>query len=459
MKTLILAWWSWTRLWPLSRKLYPKQFIQLKEFDNISFFQKTIKRAVKISDISDIFIVTSKDYKFHCINQANEIWINLDESQILVEPCARNTLAAISLWMKYFWNDDIATILSADHIINNEELFIDKINKCKEKSKESLILFWVKPTSPHTWYWYINFNNTNNSNNSNTPYKVNEFKEKPNLEQAKEYLNKWYYWNAWIFMFSKNVFFNELKNNNPSFYNAFLKIDENIENFNQLPNISIDYWLFEKTKNIYVWLLNLYWNDLWSFDAFDEYFKTKWIKNENILEIKWKWNFALSDTQDKKISIVWTNDLIIIDTKDALLVSQKWESQNVKEIVSTYNKKWLDITELWKTVYRPWWNYTIIDSGKGFQTKRLTVLKWKKLSSQMHYHRSEHWVVVSWAAKVTIWEKEIILTKWESTFIPIKTLHRLENCWKQDLHIIESQIWDYLGEDDIVRFEDEFWRI
>jgi mannose-1-phosphate guanylyltransferase/mannose-6-phosphate isomerase len=445
LKVLILAWWSGTRLWPLSRKNYPKQFIKLKEFDDISFFEKCVERAKKITDINNIYVITNKDYKFHCMNQSN-----IDEWNIIVETQAKNTLWAISLWIEWWKKDDIFLILPSDHIIKNEEKFSEMINNSLEDAKKSIITFWIKPSKIHTWYWYISF-----EKKWNYPYIVNSFKEKPNKKTAKEYIDKWYYWNAWIFMFSKEIFLKELEKNNKEYFELIKNWAS--KNFKNLPDLSIDYWLLEKSNNIKITPLDIYWNDLWWFEAFFEYFEEHNIK-KNYYNVEWKNNNLIQTNKNKEIAFIWVNDLIVIDTDDALLISKNWETSKVKKILEKLKQKEKYHTDFWLTVYRPWWSYTIIDEWKWFKTKRLTVLPWKKLSSQLHHHRSEHWVVVSWTAKISLNDKEILLTKWESTYISIWTKHRLENCWKIDLHIIESQIWDYLEENDIIRYEDDFGR-
>lgn len=317
LKILILAWWSWTRLWPLSRKYYPKQFIKMREFNNISFFEKTVSRALKLTSIENIFVITNKDYKFHCMNQSK-----IDEKNIIIEPMAKNTLWAISLWIENLEDDDIFLVLPSDHIIKNEEIFNDIINKSLKEAKNSIITFWVKPNSPNTWYWYINFNK-----NWNLPYKVNNFQEKPDKINAIEYIKNWYYWNAWIFMFSKWVFMKELEKHNKE-YAEIIKTWV-LNNFGKLPDLSIDYWLLEKSDNIKISLLDIYWNDLWWFDAFDEYFNEHDIKTD-FSQIDWENNLVIESNNNKEIAFIWVSDLIVIDTPDALLISKKWETQKEK---------------------------------------------------------------------------------------------------------------------------------
>lgn len=446
IKVIILAGWSGTRLWPLSRKYYPKQFLKLKEFDNKSFYQMAFERANQLTSIENIYTITNDNYKFHCLNQSNIL-----EKNIIIEPEAKNTLWAISLWVEKWDNNDIFVVLSSDHLIKEEDIFIDLIRKSADAAKNSIIVFWIKPNSPHTWYWYIEFDKK-----WEFPFQVLNFKEKPNLENAKEYVEKWYYWNAGFFMFSKEIFINELKKNNKEYYELIK--DWVLKNFGNLPDLSIDYWLLEKTKNIKVTPMDIYWNDLGGFDAFYDYIKKNNIKQE-LTEVDANNNLALTENSNKEVAFVGVDDLIVIDTKDAILISKKWETQKVKNVLEKLKEKNKYHADYWTTVYRPWGSYSIVDEWVWFKTKRLTVLPWKRLSGQMHHHRSEHWVVVSWTAKISLDDKVVLLSKWESTYIPIWTTHRLENPWKVDLHIIESQIWDYLEEDDIIRFDDDFWRV
>lgn len=453
IKSIVMAWWSWTRLWPISRKYYPKQFIKIKELWDISLFQQTILRASKLSSLSDIFITSNSSYKFNALTQAHEVWVKIKEDQILIEPIAKNTLPAIAYAMNNLEKWDLWLILPSDHIIWDEEVFIKTIIDASETATKWLVTFGITPFCPHTWYWYIDVDKK-----TKAPYKVKSFKEKPDEITAKQFIKDWYFWNAWIFLFSKEIFFSELHKNNKEFYEIFTSEKDVKTLFDKIPELSIDYWLLEKSDNIYLAPLPIYWNDLWSFDAIDDYLASKNYNNPDVMQIDWKNNFILSETDNKKVAIIWLDDLIVVDTKDALLISKKWKTQKIKDIVSLLKKDNSTLAEYWVTVYRPWGSYTIIDEGPGFKSKRITVISGKKLSLQMHYHRSEHWVVVSWTAVVTVWEEVKTVRKWESVYIPAGFKHRLENPWKLELHLIESQIWDYLEEDDIVRFDDDFGR-
>ena len=410
IKTIILAWWSGTRLWPISRKFYPKQFIKLEELDSLSLFQKTLKRAILFSRQEDILVVTNADYKFHCLTQSTEVGVHLTESQILVEPQAKNTLNAVAFWMSRLSNDDIWLVLSSDQVIENEDVFEQVVKESSEVAKNAIVTFWIEPFCPHTWYWYIEADKV-----WKAPFKVKNFKEKPDIEKAEEFIKNWYFWNSWIFMFSKSFFWSELRTYSPEIAKEFESGKPADLIFANVPDISIDYWMLEHSKNIYLSPLAIYWNDLWSFESIDDYLKKAWKKNNNVIEIDSSDNFVLSEVKDKKIALIWMQWYVVVDTKDALLVSKKWETQKLKTVVQMLKDEKSELANYWVTVYRPWGSYTIIDEWVWFKSKRITVLPWKKLSLQMHYHRSEHWVVVRGTATVINGEKELILHENEST--------------------------------------------
>jgi mannose-1-phosphate guanylyltransferase / mannose-6-phosphate isomerase len=437
MDVIILAGGSGTRLWPLSREYFPKQFLKLKQLNNQSLFQLTYKRALKFS--KNIIIVTNINHKFLVMGEIEELGLKISEENILVESCKKNTLPAISYAMRKVKNN--ALILPCDHIIEENEEFFKKI--MESISENHLITFGIKPTSPNTGYGYIKHNKGI----------VEEYKEKPDKKKAQEYIKNNYLWNSGFFLFNKKLFEDELKKYSKEIY-EFMKSDK--IDYNDLPNISIDYGLLEKTDKLKVVELNIKWNDLGSFDSiYDEFEKDN---NNNLSDTilvtdKSNNNLVFSD---KTVALSNINNMIIVDTKDALMICKKENSQDVKELIKKIDNK--DLKNYHQTVYRPWGSFTILEEGKNYKVKRLTVLSGKILSLQKHFRRSEHWVVIKGTAYVINGDKEINLKENESVYIPKENIHRLGNKTNEIVEIIETQTGDYFGEDDIIRIEDEYKR-
>lgn len=444
IKSLILAWGSWTRLWPISRDTSPKQFAILKELWWKSLFQLSLQRALKVSEVEDIYVVATSQNFFHVSTQAEKIWIKINDKNIIIQPMMKETLPIIALASRIIWEWNIL-MLPSDHLIPDEDKFAKIVLDWVEYLKNGILTFWIKPLKVETWYWYIEKSSDNI---------VLKFHEKPNEQMALEYIQKWFLWNCWIYFFNYDFFFKELKNLEPKVYDLiFDKTKTDTEIFEKIEAISIDKWISEKSKNMYCLEMDLKWSDLWSFDSIWEYMDENNISRENILTT-WdvKNNVVLSENNNKEIALIDVEDLVIVDTADVLLISKRWSTQKVKDLVKITKKS------NWVKEYRPWWSFTILSEWKWYKTKKITVLPWRKLSLQSHLHRSEHWVVVKWTALVTIWEKEFLLPQWESIYVPVWEKHRLANPWKTALSIIESQIWDYLEEDDITRYSDDFGR-
>ncbi|NJE62276.1 mannose-1-phosphate guanylyltransferase/mannose-6-phosphate isomerase [Thermococcus sp. 21S7] len=459
MKTLILAGGKGTRLWPLSRELMPKQFIRM--FDEYSLFQKTVQRALVFSKPDEIFVVTNDMYRFRVLDDLRELGLELPENNILLEPRGRNTLPAIFWGIKKIeeaFGDSIVAVLPSDHLIEANENYVTAFRNAERLAKEYLVTFGIKPTRPHTGYGYIK-----PGERLEGGYLVAEFKEKPDLETAKRYVENGYYWNSGMFMFDTEIFAEEVKRHAPDVWEAF-ETGESIERAYELvPELSVDYGVMEKTDRAAVVPLNVYWNDLGSFDAIYEVMEKD--EDGNAVKVGGKKGYHIGVNSRNNLvmtsrltATVGVEDLIIIDTDDALLVAHRGESQRVKEVYRRLKEMNDERVMVHKTAYRPWGSYTVLEEGDRYKIKRLTVLPGKKLSLQMHYHRSEHWVVVRGTAKVRVGEKEILLRPGESTFIPSGVIHRLENPGKVVLEVIETQIGEYLGEDDIVRFADDFGR-
>ncbi|HII67117.1 MAG TPA: mannose-1-phosphate guanylyltransferase/mannose-6-phosphate isomerase [Thermococcaceae archaeon] len=459
MKTLILAGGKGTRLWPLSRELMPKQFIRI--FDNTSLFQKTMERALKFSTPKEIFIVTNKEYKFRVLDDLKELGIELPKENILLEPVGKNTLPAIYWGMKIIeenYGKSKVAVLPSDHLIKVNEDYIKAFEKAKKLATNYFITFGIKPTRPHTGYGYIK-----PGERLEGGYKVDEFKEKPDYETAKRYVENGYYWNSGMFLFDSRLFIEEVKRVNPEVYQAFEEAEDVEKAYEKVPEVSVDYGVMEKTDKAAIVPLNIYWNDLGSFDALYEAFEKD--ESGNAIRISgFKGDHINIDSKNNLViterltATVGVEDLVIIDTGDALLVAKKGETQKVKEVYKKLIEKHDERALVHRTAYRPWGSYTVLEEGERYKIKRLTVLPGMRLSVQRHYHRSEHWVVVRGTAKVKIGDKELLLRPGESTFIPAGVIHRLENPGKVTLEVIETQIGEYLGEDDIERFQDDFGR-
>lgn len=470
MKALILAGGGGTRLFPLSRDKYPKQFI--KFFDNESLLQKTVKRILKIvGNFEDVIFLTNQNYLFLVKEQVKECF-RREPSHIILEPVKRNTAPAIAIAIKYLMEKGLLQpsepifVFPVDHIIKPEEEFANYIKESQKLvSKGNILTFGITPLQPETGYGYIEADkNQTIQLNTFQAYKVKKFHEKPNLELAQKYIEAGnYYWNSGIFGFTAETFINELKIYAKEIYDILEKNDFNkvLENFHNMPDISIDYAIMEKTKKAIVAPLSVFWSDIGSFEAIYQILN----KDQNKNSIKGK--AFLMNTEncliygDKRLIVgIGLNDLMIIETDDAILIAQKGQGQKIKDLVAELKKseELKPLTEIHSTEYRPWGSFTVLETGERYKIKRIKVNPREKLSLQMHHHRSEHWIVVRGTAKVRVGNKEFFLHENESTFIPKSTLHRLENPGKIPLEIIEVQVGEYIEEDDIIRYEDIYDR-
>lgn len=458
MKTIILAGGIGSRLWPLSRTHFPKQFVKLKGMD-YSMFQLTYKRALLLGGVDDILIVTNKDYRFLISGQISELGLNPNEENILKEPQARNTLPAIYYAVREIQKkgEDIVAVFPSDHIITEEKKFIEKIQKSKDLAENYIVTFGVKPSSPETGYGYIQ-----PGESLNHGFKAVCFKEKPDYDTAKKYLEEGYLWNSGMFMFKTDLFSKEVKEHCPGIFDAFENNDDITECFSEIDPISIDYGIMEKSNKVAVLPFDINWNDMGGFAAFYDNYDSKRDDNENITfgnEILINsHNNVLYTDEDKAVGLIGVNDVVVVEQKDALLICKKDEAAKVKDIVDELKRRNDQRADYHVTAYRPWGSYTVLEEGPFYKIKRITVQKGKRLSYQMHYHRSEHWIVVSGTANVVIDDKDNLLTSGQSIYVPIGSKHRLENPGKMLLEVIEVQIGNYKDEDDIVRFDDDFER-
>ena len=464
---VILSGGSGTRLWPLSRKHRPKQYLNLIN-DDSTLFQETVLRLPK--GIEKPLIISNEEHRFLVAEQLREIGMN--NCSIILEPYGKNTAPAVTLAALNFLSIKVAPtllVLSSDHLIQNNSAFHRAVATGKTLAEqEKLVTFGVAPTAPETGYGYIEVKKSN----SKKYHDIKSFIEKPSLDKAISFVESGnYFWNSGIFMFKASVYLKELEKFEPEILKACKKsfnnnlIDLNFhrlnkEEFNKCPDKSIDYAVMENTLNGAVIQLDSLWKDLGSWSTLWD-FKTKdnkrnVTKGDVILEAVYD-TYAVSS--NRLIAALGVSGLVIIDTPDALLISDKKNVQNIKNIVKTLRKNNRSELDNHRQVYRPWGYYDSIDSGDGFKVKRILVNPGAQLSLQKHKYRSEHWVVVKGVAQVTCAEKIFELKENESTYIPQGTVHRLRNNGDKPLEIIEIQTGSYLEEDDIIRLQDDYERI
>ncbi len=454
MTNIILCGGSGTRLWPISRTLMPKQFVKL--FNDRSLFQLSVDRNKKICDY--FYIVSNSEQYFLALDQ-----IDID-ADFLLEPVGRNTAPAIALACMDIDPSEVVLVAPSDHLIKDEEAYKKAVKEAERLANENnLVTFGIKPSYPETGFGYIESDGQS----------VKSFKEKPDLTTAKEYLKKGnYYWNSGMFIFRAGVFLEELQIHSPDIYEACQQAYNSAqgiannqkrithEDMLNIPSDSIDYAVMEKSQRVKVVPSDIGWSDLGSFDALyeelpkDEFGNTK---NDKHVSIDSKNNLII--TNDKQIATIDIEDLIIIDTTDALLISKKGSSQKVKEVVTQLKKSSSELTNIHTLAHRPWGTYEVLLDHTNYKIKRIIVNPGKRLSLQKHFHRSEHWIVVSGTATVTVGDEVKLIRPNESTYIKMGEIHRLENNGKIPVVMIEAQVGEYTGEDDIVRIEDDFERI
>ena len=453
MKIIILAGGGGTRLFPLSRDCYPKQFLHV--IGNKSLLAQTIERFLGLVEAKDIIIVTNERYIFHV--QAELKAINAQEAHIITEPMGKNTAPAIALAQSYCQDvlqcddDEILFVSPSDHLIKPIDAFQNLIRNAQDIAKDSVVTLGIKPTKPEIGYGYIEA-----EKNNNLAKKVISFKEKPDLATAKEYIASGnYYWNGGMFMFSIATMQAELTKYMP----AIIDITQSgyqyaVDNFINMPDISIDYAVAEKSqKMMMIPMENIYWNDIGSFDAIAEVLsdKDKNVFKGDILSENCTDTMIIGD--NRLIAGIDLENLMIIDTPDALLVAKKGESQKVKNIVNKLKQNKRKEAKENVTMYRSWGKYTLLTESEGYRVRKIEVDPGASLTMQMHYHRSEHWTVISGTGKTIINDRESIFTENQSTYIPMGVKHKLSNPGKIPLIIIEVQSGRYINEDDIVVFE------
>lgn len=463
---VIMAGGSGTRLWPLSRQLKPKQFISLCEQQTM--MQVTLRRLEGI-DHAPPYLICNEQHRFLAAEQLRQLGIC--DASILLEPVAKNTAPAIALaalQATESGDDPLLLVLAADHLIEDENAFHDAICEAKKVAEDDyLVTFGIVPTQAETGYGYIQ----RGKKLSAEAYTVQRFIEKPDRRTAESYIASGEYcWNSGMFLFRASRYLSELKCHAPEVLDVckkallaattdldFTRFDPAI--FEQCPDVSIDYAVMEKTERASIVSLDAGWNDIgsWSslLDISDKDTKGNALQGDVLIDSV---ENTLVRADHRLVTAIGVKDLVIVETKDALLVAHKDKVQNVKKIVAQIKDQGRSEHINHREVYRPWGVYDSIGCGDRYQVKKITVNPGAKLSLQMHYHRAEHWVVVSGTAKVTIGDKIQLVTENQSTYIPIGQIHSLENAGRIPLELIEVQSGSYLGEDDIVRFEDQYGR-
>ncbi|MGI2259756.1 mannose-1-phosphate guanylyltransferase/mannose-6-phosphate isomerase [Shewanella sp. GXUN23E] len=458
---VIMAGGSGSRLWPLSRSLYPKQFINLAS--DKSMLQETIARLSGLEHQAPL-LICNQEHRFIIAEQLRQQRVT--HSGIVLEPVGRNTAPAIALAALHAikdGDDPLLLVLAADHVIQNQDAFRQAVNNAISSAEQGmLVTFGIVPTAPETGYGYIKQGEVLGS-----AFRVAQFVEKPDLATAKEYfISGTYYWNSGMFLFKASRYLAELKLHRPDILSAceasmsgarldldFIRLAE--DEFLQCPDDSVDYAVMEKTQDALVVPMEAGWSDVGSFSALWEVSSKD--EDGNVLVgdvISDQTHNSYVYAQNKLVSTVGVDNLVIIETKDAVLVANKDKVQDVKNIVNQLKGLQRREWEQHREVYRPWGSHDEIAEGERYHVKHLCVKPGEQTALQMHHHRAEHWVVVQGTAKVTNGEKSYLVSENQSTYIPLGSAHRIENPGKVDLHLIEVRSGNYLEEDDIVRLEE-----
>ncbi len=464
----ILCGGAGSRLWPVSREMHPKPFIRLA--DGQSLLQKAFLRGAQLPDVAEVLTVTNRELLFKTEDEYGEVNTAKLATSFILEPFGRNTAAAIAAAAlqveKKYGASAIMLVLAADHLIADQPAFEQAVVAATALAAAGkLVTFGIEPESPETGYGYIEAD-------GNT---VVRFVEKPSLDKAQEYLASGrFLWNSGIFCFAAGTMLAEMAKHCPDILAAtkacteqsrlaegknFTQLDLEAESFRSIPDLSIDYAVMEKSKQVAVIPCSIGWSDIGSWTALGDLSAADADGNRTQGDVMLhNTSNCTIQTNDRLIGTVGIDNLIIIDTPDAVLIADKSCAQDVKHIYAGLKAKGHEAHKMHRTAHRPWGTYTVLEEGNGFKIKRIEVKPGASLSLQMHYHRSEHWIVVNGMAKVVNGEREFLVNTNESTYIPAGHRHRLENPGRLNLVMIEVQSGGYLGEDDIVRFQDNYGR-
>lgn len=471
----IIAGGAGSRLWPVSRQTSPKPFMRLN--DGQSLLQKTLLRAVQLDDVQTLLTVINRDLLFRTLDDYRSVETQQVRFDFILEPMGRNTAPAIATAAlhvaRHYGSDAQLLVMPADHLINDQVAFMAAVKRARILAEQGLLVtFGIQPEHPETGFGYIE----RGSAIGTEGFEVAKFVEKPDIARAQAYMDGGrHFWNAGMFCFRADAVLNELAMHAPAVLGAVtacldksrrheseqsVQVELDAEEFSKVEDISIDYALMERSKKAAVVPCTLGWSDIGSWQSLRDLSprddQGNQIKGDVILH---NVHNCFIDSPKRVIGAVGVENLIVVDTPDALLIANAASTQDVKFIAEALKLRGHDAHRLHTTVNRPWGTYTVLEDGGRFKIKRILVKPGESLSLQMHHHRSEHWIVVSGTARVVNGEHELLLNTNESTYIPAGHTHRLSNPGVIDLQLIEVQSGEYLGEDDIVRFKDEYGRI
>ncbi len=463
---VILCGGSGTRLWPLSRGLYPKQLLPL--VNDFSLLQNTVTRCAGHPDIAEPILVCNEEHRFLVAEQLREIRIH--PARVILEPEGRNTAPAVALAAHEVLKegeDAILVVLPSDHVIGRESVFLDVLARAIHfAGQDELVTLGVVPDHPETGYGYIRKGEA-----MADAFRVDGFVEKPDRQTALEfYQSGLYYWNSGMFVFKASLYLSELERQKPEIARAmvramnrvssdldFTRVDEAA--FRSSPSDSIDYAVMEHTGNAVVVPLDAQWSDIGSWDSVWKISEKDEQDNTLVGDVVVNGvENSYIRAESRLVSVVGLSDVVVVETADAVMVASLGRAQDVKSVVNLLKEGGREEHTFHQKVYRPWGYYEGVDAGPAFQVKRISVNPGASLSLQLHHHRAEHWVVVRGIATVTIGEETFELVRNQSCYIPAETRHRLQNLAEAELEVIEVQSGSYLGEDDIVRFEDNYGR-
>jgi mannose-1-phosphate guanylyltransferase/mannose-6-phosphate isomerase len=458
MYSIILCGGSGTRLWPLSRKNFPKQFLKL--YSDHSLLQETFLRMQKVMPAKNIFLVTNSENYFNVYNQIRDVYAKIEKTQIIIEPTSLNTAPAIALGVKYLVEkikvkkSEPIIILPADHYISKPNVFVKIVKLAMGKVGNNIGTIGITPLAPETGFGYIK-----KGKKENGYFVVDSFKEKPNAEIAAQYLeSKQYVWNSGMYIFNAKTFAQELKKHSVKLFEAYNeKYDDFVKGFVKLASEAIDTAISEKSKKVIVFEGDFGWSDIGSFDALADVLKEKKTAQDRHILLDSKNVFVHSST-NRLVTTIGVEDLVVVENNDCILIHKRGRSEDVKKVVAHLKEHDYKEIEHNIEVQRPWGKYEVLIDEKNHKVKKITVYPGSSLSLQSHNKRSEHWVVVKGTADVVNGENLLVMHENESTYIPAKSKHRLSNFGKVNLEIIEVQTGAYLEEDDILRYEDVYGR-